>query len=43
MFSEIIRKLNFGTNMNIGYQGNNIISHEFNKVSKGDRRTFTFQ
>lgn len=43
VFSEIIRKLNFGTNMIIGYQINNIILHEYNKASERDRRTFTFQ
>lgn len=42
MFLQIIRKLNFGTNLNIGYQEDNIISHEFNKASKEDKRTFIF-
>lgn len=41
MFSQIIRKLNFGTNLNIGYQEDNIISREFNKTSKEDKKTFT--
>lgn len=29
--------------MSIGYPGNNILSHKFNKVTKGDRKTFTFK